>query len=61
MPNDMFVTLLLIAAILVLADFLLAGGAMMMTGMTAVGTVAAHPLGLLALIVLLILLVGRFL
>ena len=61
MPNDLFVTLLLVAAILVLADFLLAGGAMMMTGVSAMGMVASHPLGLLALIVLIVLLASQLL
>jgi len=61
MPSELFVTLLLVAAILLLADFLLVGGAMTTTGMSAVGTVASHPLGLAALIVLIVLLIGRVL
>ncbi|HLA16254.1 MAG TPA: hypothetical protein VJZ72_05085 [Candidatus Limnocylindrales bacterium] len=61
MPGELFVTLLLVAAILILADFLLVGGAMTMTGMTAMGAVASHPLGLLALVVLVVLLIGRVL
>ena len=52
MPNDTLVTLLLIVVIIVLADVLLTGGAMMMTGMSAIGGVLAHPLALIALIVL---------
>lgn len=54
---DLLVILLLVAAILVLADLLLAGGAMTMAGMSAMTGAVAHPLTAGALIVLVIALV----
>lgn len=51
---DFLLTLLLAAAILIVADLLLAGGAMTMTGMSAVAGAVAHPLAAGALIVLVI-------
>jgi hypothetical protein len=59
MPNDVFVTLLLVVAALLVADLLLAGGSMTMMGLGAAAGVAAHPLGAIALIVLMVLLVSR--
>lgn len=54
---DLILILLLVVAILLIADLVLAGGAMTMTGMsTVVGTVA-HPLAAGALIVLAVILV----
>ena len=49
---DVLLTLLIIAAILVLADLLLVDGAMTMTGMSAMGGAVAHPLAPGALVVL---------
>lgn len=54
---DLLLTLLLVAAILLVADLVLAGGAMTMTGMSAMGAAFAHPLAAGALIVLVIVLV----
>ena len=56
--TDPLTTLLLIAAIFVLADLLLAGGAMSMTGMSMVVGAFAHPLvaGALILVVAVVLL-----
>jgi len=45
-----------VAAILLVADLLLAGGAMTMTGMSAMATMVAHPLAAGALVVLIIVL-----
>jgi len=58
---DLLVTLLVVAAILVLADLLLAGGAMTMTGMSTMVGAVAHPLvagALVVLVVGLVLLLG---
>ena len=58
---DLLVTLLVVAAILVLADVLFAGGAMTMTGMSTMAGAVAHPLtagALVALVVVLVLLLG---
>lgn len=41
---DLLLTLLLVAAILLIADLLLAGGAMTMTRMSAMAGAGAHPL-----------------
>ena len=49
---DVLLTLLLVAAILLVADLFLAGGAMTMTGMSAMAGVVAHPLMAGALIVI---------
>ena len=57
---DPLLTLLLIAAILVVADLLLAGGAMTMTGMSAMAGAVAHPLAAGALVVLVVVLVLTF-
>lgn len=57
MAADTLTTILLAAAILVLADLVLAGGTMTMTGMTAMAGLAAHPLAAVALIVLIVVLV----
>ena len=48
--------LLLVVAILLVADLLLAGGAMTMTGMSAMAGVVAHPLAAGAFVVLVIVL-----
>lgn len=56
MPDLLF-TLLLMAAILLIADLVLAGGAMTMTGMSAMASVVVHPLAAGALVVLVIVLV----
>lgn len=53
---DLLLTLLLGAAILLVADLLLAGGAMTMTGMSAMVGAVAHPLAAGALVVLVIVL-----
>lgn len=58
--SDPLLTLLLIAAILLVADLLLAGGAMTMTGMSAVAGAVAHPLAAGALVVLVVVLVLTF-
>jgi hypothetical protein len=57
---DLLVTLLLIAAILVLADLLFAGGAMTMTGMSAMAGAVAHPLvaGAVVVVVVVVLMLG---
>ena len=47
---DPLLSLLLVAAILLFADLLLAGGAMTMTGMSAVAGAFAHPLAVGALV-----------
>jgi hypothetical protein len=54
---DLLVTLLAAAAILLVADLLFAGGAMTMTGMSAMAGAVAHPLAAGALVVLVIVLV----
>ena len=54
---DLILILLLVAAILLVADLVFAGGAMTMTGMSAMVGAFAHPLGAGALIVLVIVLV----
>lgn len=53
---DPILTLLIVAAILVVADLVLAGGAMTTTGMSAMVGAVAHPLAAGALIVLVIVL-----
>ena len=55
---DPLLTVLLIAAVLLLADLLLAGGAMTMTGMSMVVGTVAHPLaaGVLAVLIVVLLL-----
>lgn len=53
---DVLTILLLVVAILLLADVLLAGGAMTMTGMSAMTTALAHPLAAGALVILVIVL-----
>lgn len=53
---DLLLTLLLVAAILLVADLVLAGGAMTMTGMSAMAAAVAHPLAAGALVVLVIVL-----
>ena len=58
---DLLLTLLVVTAILLVADLLLAGGAMTMTGMSAMAGVVAHPLAagaLVALVILLFLVLG---
>ncbi len=57
---DPLAALLLIAAILVVADQLLAGGAMTMTGMSMVVSTVAHPLAAGVLIVLMVVLLLHF-
>lgn len=54
---DLVITLLLIAAIFVVADLLLAGGAMTMAGMSAMAGAVAHPLVAGALVILTVVLV----
>jgi hypothetical protein len=54
---DLVITLLLIAAIFVVADLLLAGGAMTMAGMSAMAGAVAHPLVAGALVILIVVLV----
>lgn len=54
---DLLVTLLTIAAILLVADVLLAGGAMTMTGVGGVIGIFSHPLTAAALVVLVVALV----
>ncbi len=49
---DPLSTFLLIAAIVAIVDLVLMGGAMTMTGMSAMGGVLTHPLGAAALLVL---------
>lgn len=51
---DLLLTLLLVAAILVVADLLIAGGAMTMTSMSTMAGAVAHPLAAGALVVLII-------
>ena len=58
---DLLVTFLVVAAILLLADLLLAGGAMTMMGVSATMGVVTHPLvagALVILVVALVLLLG---
>ena len=54
---DVVLTLVLVAAILLVVDLLVAGGAMTMAGMSAMTTVIAHPIAAGALVVLVIALV----
>ena len=54
---DLVPTLLLVGAILLVADVLLAGGAMTITGMSAMAGAVAHPLTAGALVVLVIALI----
>lgn len=54
---DLVLTLVIIVVILLLADLVLAGGAMTMTGMSAMVGTLAHPLAAAALITLVIVLV----
>ena len=54
---DLLVTFLVVAAILLLADLLLAGGAMTMMGVSATMGVVAHPLAAGALVILVVALV----
>jgi hypothetical protein len=54
---DLLVTLLTIAAILLVADVLLAGGAMTMMGVGGVIGIFSHPLTAAALVVLVVALV----
>lgn len=51
---DLLVTLLIMAAILLVADLLLAGGAMTMTGAAGVMGMLSHPLTAAALVVLVV-------
>jgi hypothetical protein len=53
---DLLLALLLGTAILLVADLLLAGGAMTMTGMSAMGSAVAHPLAAGALVLLVVVL-----
>lgn len=54
---DLVLALLIVVVILLLADLVLAGGAMTMTGMSAMVGTLAHPLAAGALIALVIVLV----
>ena len=58
--QDPLLSLLVIAAILLVVDLLFAGGAMAMTGMSAAAGTLAHPLVAAALLVLVIVLALRF-
>ncbi len=51
---DLLITLLLVAAILFILDLLLAGGAMTMTGVSAMAGAVAHPLAAGALVILVV-------
>jgi hypothetical protein len=51
---DVLITLLLVAAILLILDLLLAGGAMTMTGVSAMAGAVAHPLAAGALVILVV-------
>lgn len=51
---DPLLVLLIVAAVLVIADVLLTGGAMTMGTMTAMSGVVAHPLAAGALVILVI-------
>lgn len=53
---DLLLILPLVAAVLLVADLLLAGGAMTLAGMSATMTAVGHPLGAGALVVLAIVL-----
>jgi hypothetical protein len=53
---DLLLTLLVGAAILLVADLLLAGGTMTMMGVSAMGSAIAHPLAAGALVLLVIVL-----
>lgn len=54
---DLLVTLLMIAAIQLVADLLLAGGAMTMAGVAGMMGVFAHPLTAAAFVVLVVALI----
>lgn len=54
---DLLVWLLVVAAILLIADLVFAGGGMTMAGMSAMTSVVAHPLAVGALAILVIVLV----
>lgn len=54
---DLLLILVVAAAILLVADLVLAGGAMTMTGISAMTTVVAHPLAAGALVILVLVLV----
>ena len=54
---DLLATLLVVAAILIVADLLQAGGAMTMTGVSTRAGAVAHPLVAGALVVLIVVLV----
>lgn len=54
---DLILILLLVAAILLVADLVFAGGAMTMTGMSAMVGAFAHPMSAGAFIVLIVVLV----
>ena len=59
---DLVVTLLVVIAVLLVADLLLAGGAMTMTGMSGFMGLVAHPttaVALFLLIAILIVALGR--
>ena len=53
---DLLLSLLVVVAILLVADLLLAGGAMTMTGIGAMAGAVAHPLAFGALVVLVLVL-----
>jgi hypothetical protein len=55
--SDVLVTLIVLAAILLLADVLLMGGGMTMTAMSGMAGAFAHPLVAGALVVLVVILV----
>lgn len=54
---DLLVSLLVIAAILLVADLLFAGGAMTMTGVAGMMGLVSHPLAAGALVVLVVVLI----
>lgn len=54
---DLLVSLLIIAAILLVADLLLAGGAMTMTSVVGMMGLVSHPLAAGALVVLVVVLI----
>ncbi len=51
---DPLSTLLVVAAIFLIIDLALMGGAMTMTGMSAMAGAVSHPLGAVALVVLVV-------
>jgi hypothetical protein len=58
---DLILILLLVAAIFLVADLVFAGGAMTMTGMSAMAGAFGHPLaagGLIVLVVALVIVLG---